>query len=222
MKYTRERLDEAARHSTSIAGVLRYLGITPSGGMHTYLRRRLQHFGIDTSHFTHRRCIDDADFVNRLRDAASGSTSVCETMRRLGRRPSSSGQTRLRNQLNRLNIDTSHFTGQAHMRGKPARNRLSPREILVLRPEGTAREAPARLRRALIESGVSQHCDSCGIGTTWQDQPLTLHVDHINGQVHDCRLTNLRFLCPNCHSQTWNYAGRGKRDPHPAVTTLAG
>lgn len=38
--------------------------------------------------------------------------------------------------------------------------------------------------------------------------PLTLQLDHINRVNNDHRLTNLRFLCPNCHSQTDTYAGK--------------
>jgi hypothetical protein len=36
---------------------------------------------------------------------------------------------------------------------------------------------------------------------------LVLQLDHINGEKTDNRLENLRFLCPNCHSQTETYAG---------------
>lgn len=50
-KYTKEVLAEAAAAALSIAGVLRYLGLTQSGGGHAYISRRLKHFGIDTSHF---------------------------------------------------------------------------------------------------------------------------------------------------------------------------
>jgi hypothetical protein len=38
-----------------------------------------------------------------------------------------------------------------------------------------------------------------------------LQLDHINGINNDSRLENLRFLCPNCHSQTSNYGGRAAR-----------
>ena len=37
---------------------------------------------------------------------------------------------------------------------------------------------------------------------------LVLHLDHINGKKFDHRLENLRFLCPNCHSQTPTYCGK--------------
>jgi 5-methylcytosine-specific restriction endonuclease McrA len=38
--------------------------------------------------------------------------------------------------------------------------------------------------------------------------PLVLHIDHINGINNDNRLSNLRLLCPNCHSQTATYCNR--------------
>lgn len=40
--------------------------------------------------------------------------------------------------------------------------------------------------------------------------PLTLEVDHIDGDFLNNILTNLRFLCPNCHRQTPNFAGRSR------------
>jgi 5-methylcytosine-specific restriction endonuclease McrA len=41
---------------------------------------------------------------------------------------------------------------------------------------------------------------------------LILHVDHIDGNRYDCRPENLRFLCPNCHSQTATWAGANRRN----------
>lgn len=50
-KYTPELLAEAAAASTSVAGVLRHLGIAPAGGSHAHISRQLKRFEIDTSHF---------------------------------------------------------------------------------------------------------------------------------------------------------------------------
>ena len=38
---------------------------------------------------------------------------------------------------------------------------------------------------------------------------MALH--HVNGDGSDNRLENLQMLCPNCHSQTENFAGRKRR-----------
>jgi len=51
MKYTRECLEEAVNNSTSMAGVLRYLGLHQSGGNHSHISRRVREFGLDISHF---------------------------------------------------------------------------------------------------------------------------------------------------------------------------
>lgn len=67
-----------------------------------------------------------------------------------------------------------------------------------------------RLKRELIaEHG--ERCVKCGIGPEWNDQPLTLQMDHINGNRANRDKANLRLLCPNCHSQTPTYAGRKSR-----------
>jgi hypothetical protein len=58
--------------------------------------------------------------------------------------------------------------------------------------------------------GQAYRCESCDVGASWNGQRLVLHVDHIDGRFWDCRPENLRFLCPNCHSQTPTYAGKSR------------
>ena len=53
-------------------------------------------------------------------------------------------------------------------------------------------------------------CDKCGNEGIWCDEPVTLDLDHKNGDSRDHRLENLHFLCPNCHSQTPTFKGKNR------------
>lgn len=41
--------------------------------------------------------------------------------------------------------------------------------------------------------------------------PLILQLDHIDGNHENHHISNLRFLCPNCHSQTKTFSGKNKK-----------
>ena len=71
--------------------------------------------------------------------------------------------------------------------------------------------ARGNLKRRMIDNGLKEpRCERCGIDT-WLGSTLTLALHHINGDNRDDRLENLSLLCPNCHSQTENFAGRNRR-----------
>lgn len=60
--------------------------------------------------------------------------------------------------------------------------------------------------RILKKKLLSYVCEECGMGPEWNGKVLVLHLDHKNGINNDNRLKNLRFLCPNCHTQTETYS----------------
>jgi hypothetical protein len=136
------------------------------------------------------------------------SLSVAEVLRLLGLRQAGGTQTHVSRRIRALGLDTSHFTGGAHNRGKCAPNRKSAAEILVEKSELAPRTPAFKLRRALADVGTVSACSSCGIGQEWMGHKLVLQIDHINGRHNDNRQTNLRFLCPNCHSQTDTFCVR--------------
>lgn len=70
----------------------------------------------------------------------------------------------------------------------------------------------AVVKRKIIREGLLDHtiCDCCGMTDTWVGKKLVMHLDHINGVNNDHRIENLRFLCPNCHSQTETYCRKSK------------
>ena len=145
-----------------------------------------------------------------LRDAVENSVSIARVLRYLGVVQSGGMHAHISRSIKRFGIDTSHFMGQAWRRNRTFPDPRPPEEILRLLPAGSPRAKGKRLRESLIKSGRKYVCASCANSGVWMMRALTLHVDHINGNYLDCRPENLRFLCPNCHSQTPTHAGRNK------------
>ena len=136
-----------------------------------------------------------------LEPVVAASLSVAEVMRKLGLM-SRGGQshTHMRDAIDRFGIDRSHFRTGGHATGLLRKKHWS--ELLK---DGRRLDSKT-IRRALIESGRPYLCEECNEKPVWCGKPLTLHTDHKDGNHTNCLPTNLRFLCPNCHSQTETYA----------------
>lgn len=64
------------------------------------------------------------------------------------------------------------------------------------------------IRRYLSEL-IGYKCSECNI-TNWNNKPITLQVDHIDGNAGNNNVANVRLLCPNCHSQQDTFGARNK------------
>ena len=77
-----------------------------------------------------------------------------------------------------------------------------------------------KVKKIIISEELLEYkCVLCSNEGMWENTPLVLQLDHKNGINNDNRLENLRFLCPNCHTQTETYAGKknGKNIKNPPV-----
>ncbi len=65
-----------------------------------------------------------------------------------------------------------------------------------------------RLRKRTIWE-QKECCNKCGL-SEWLKQPITLEIDHIDGDNKNNTRNNIEALCPNCHSLTPTWRGRNK------------
>lgn len=138
-----------------------------------------------------------------LEPIVKSSVSIVEVLRKLNIADNGGNRTTIKKFIKLYNLSSSHFTGRRHLLGKHSPNRKTWKEILV----NNKKEHSHVLRRALIESGRDYICEICKAEPFWKNKELRLQVDHINGIKKDNTSQNLRFLCPNCHSQTSNFCG---------------
>jgi len=71
--------------------------------------------------------------------------------------------------------------------------------------------APETARKRLFNSDTPYKCSECDNDGVWNNKPLILHMDHIDGNRKNNKPGNIRWLCPNCHSQTDTFGSRNKR-----------
>jgi hypothetical protein len=138
--------------------------------------------------------------------AVKSSNTICQVLRKIGLKPAGGNYYTIRQKIKKLNLDTSHFTGQAWSKGKKFGNKRPLEDYFSNR----CRIHSHDLRLRLIKDKVFDHkCCQCGL-TEWNHQPIPLELEHKDGDHYNNQLSNLTILCPNCHAQTSTHAGKNK------------
>lgn len=219
-KYTAALLGPIVKSSRTLSEVMRKLGLPVNGGNHRNISSRIRMAGLDTSHFTawtygERFAALSPEVLEPL---IAESSSIAQVAAKLNLPLEGRPHRELSRRIHELGFDTTHFKGAAWARGETkashpsvarasARNSFSNAQVFV---ENSPITRGRDLARRLLAIGWEYRCSWCGIDE-WRDKRLILHLDHINGINNDNRLENLRFLCPNCHSQTDTYSNKRRR-----------
>ena len=148
-----------------------------------------------------------------LAPLVASSFSVAQVIKKLGLILTGGTYTNIKRWIRVYELDTTHFTGRGTNRGpskKGGPSKKTADELLVL---GNPLDRPVnsyKIRRALAEIGRPYICEECGLLPVWNGKPLSLQLDHKNGHRWDNRPENVRFVDPNCHSQTDNFGSKNK------------
>jgi hypothetical protein len=139
-----------------------------------------------------------------LQEIVKKTKSCHEFLEKIGLKPYGSNHQRWQKKIEEFGIDKSHW-GQSNQISN-IKTKLKPENVFIVDENRKSRICTNTVKRLLKEIGIQYKCSICLI-SEWCNKKLSLHIDHINGNWRDNRLENLRFLCPNCHSQTENYCG---------------
>ena len=147
----------------------------------------------------------DEQFVNLIKNSAN----IAEVLFKLGYtvKGNSWGYSQVKQRMTDLNLSSANFKGKNAYYETNKEREISPDKLFRINCKHTR----TVLRRNIIRNNLLPYkCAICGI-SKWNNKTLSLELDHINGMNNDNRLENLRFLCPNCHSQTTTYGSRNQQ-----------
>ncbi|WP_030852154.1 HNH endonuclease [Streptomyces sp. NRRL F-4474] len=170
VRYTRDLLSRTAPSATSLVDLMRLLDAPLLAGPRRYLRDRLAHYGIDTSHFVDEPLparIRQRYTAERLREAAAHTDSIAGMLAHMGVEPYNSAHVHIAKLLERFGIDTSHFFRRDD---RPTSRRFFPRAAITSAVAGSKSmagvmrklghhpfdgAARAKARRSIQEYGLS-------------------------------------------------------------------
>lgn len=142
--------------------------------------------------------ISDENFKKLLLN----SNSITDAAHKLGYKKVSGGTYRLfRERIAKLDFDISYF-----YENNSVKKNYTDDEIFCENSQ-----FKGSLRKRIIKNNLIPYkCAICNNDGYWNGKPLTLTLDHINGNHFDNRLENLRFLCPNCDCQQDTFGTKNK------------
>lgn len=151
--------------------------------------------------------IDREDLQNML----DTSSSICEVLRRLGLSPYNGNHRTLLQRIKEDCLNQDILTKNRNLaHGERLKNsrKIPTSDIL----SAHSRHCQAVVKNRVVQEKLIEYkCSDCGNPGLHNGKRLSLQLDHINGDNTNNLIENLRFLCPNCHSQTATFSGRSAK-----------
>lgn len=146
----------------------------------------------------------------QVQRAAEESSSIKEFLIALGLKPNSGQYRRAKHIAAHFGVDLPRYDTKQGSQHALSKVRI-PNDLYFVK--GVFRQG-IRLKKRLIEDfGWQEKCMMEGCPSPepeWNGRPLCLQVDHIDGDDSNNLIENLRFLCPNCHTQTETYGNKSR------------
>jgi hypothetical protein len=139
---------------------------------------------------------------NDIRKYAAEVTSMAQLLTKLGLKVAGGNFNNIRRKLQQLGLSCDHWTGQAWSKEKRLKDWSEYTKVEMFKPH-------------LIKERGHQ-CERCK-NTIWENVPIPLEVEHVNGDRADNRLENLKLLCCNCHALTSTWRGKKNRKSDASV-----
>lgn len=153
-----------------------------------------------------RRKYTDEELINAVKE----SKAIRQVLTKLNLREAGGNYFFVAKRIKELKIDISHFHGRGWRKGtgKPFKDPIPLKDILVKNSTYTNIN---RLRKRLIDEGVFEaKCYNCK-NTEWLGIPISLELEHKDGDRTNHSRENLTILCPNCHAQTKFYRAKNMK-----------
>jgi predicted RNA-binding Zn-ribbon protein involved in translation (DUF1610 family) len=187
-----EFLQEVLNRSKSRVDALKNMGYNPkSSSSRKKLNNAIEKFNLDINNFE----LNEARW-EVLPQIINDCFCLADVVRAVGLKDVGGNSATAKAYIKKFNLDTSHFDPY-----KNSRRQKSLESSQIFKENSTTSRSTLR-SRMIKEKVVPYKCGECGIPPEWNGKELVLQVEHINGDNSDNRINNLKFLCPNCHTQT--------------------
>lgn len=138
-----------------------------------------------------------------LSEIVSNSFSYAEVIAKLGYSTKNGHNHRtIKKRIEYYKISTEHFCHHA------SRKDWSDEEIFCTDSKVSQKKLRETFKKREF---VPYECAICGLPPFWNNKPLVLTLDHINGKNKDNEISNLRWVCPNCDRQSETYGMKNKK-----------